>query len=95
MEYCAAGTASELMEVSDADEDRPLPEAVIAVICLHTLRGLDYLHKARKIHRDIKGCNILLSEDGVAKLGETIPSLYRKKAKPNVFSHRALSVSLS
>lgn len=55
--------------LADDEDDRPLPEHIIAVICLHTLRGLQYLHKARKIHRDIKGCNILLTEDGVAKLG--------------------------
>jgi len=71
MEYCGAGAASEMMEtLADDEDDRPLPEHIIAVICLHTLRGLQYLHKARKIHRDIKGCNILLTEDGVAKLAD-------------------------
>lgn len=69
MEYCGAGTASELMERPGDKDDVPLTEEVIAAICCHTLRGLAYLHSERKIHRDIKGCNILLTEDGVAKLG--------------------------
>jgi len=30
---------------------------------------LKYLHKMHKIHRDIKGGNILLTESGQAKLG--------------------------
>jgi len=69
MEYCAAGAASELMEDEEGEQE-PLPENIIATICLHTLRGLNFLHKNRSIHRDIKGCNLLVTEDGVCKLAD-------------------------
>ena len=35
------------------------------------LKGLIYIHKINLIHQYIKGSNILLSEDGYAKLDET------------------------
>jgi len=66
MEYCAAGSIADIMCILD----RPLEEEQIAVVCKFTLKGLEYLHSIRKIHRDIKAGNILLNERGRAKLAD-------------------------
>jgi len=47
-----------------------LSEVEIATVLLDTLRGLEYLHVRRKIHRDIKAGNILLNSEGHAKLAD-------------------------
>ena len=47
-----------------------LSEAQIAVVMRQSLQGLQYLHAAKKIHRDIKSGNILLNHDGDCKLAD-------------------------
>lgn len=49
MEYLGGGSALELMKPG------PFTEAYIAIILREILKGLDYLHSERKLHRDIKG----------------------------------------
>jgi serine/threonine protein kinase len=65
MEYCGAGSASDLMN----SIDKTYTEPQIAAICASVLNGLSYLHKNHNIHRDLKSGNILMSSEGHAKLG--------------------------
>ncbi|KAL2010056.1 hypothetical protein VTN00DRAFT_5863 [Thermoascus crustaceus] len=64
MEFCSGGSCSDLM--------RPglIPEEYIMIILRELLMGLDYLHSDKKLHRDIKAANILLSANGQVKLAD-------------------------
>lgn len=66
MEYCGAGSVSDCMRL----RNKTLTEDEIACICRDTLKGLEYLHLRRKIHRDVKAGNILLNTGGHAKLAD-------------------------
>ena len=66
MEYCAAGSVLDLIRITK----KQLNELEIASILFYTLKGLQYLHENKKIHRDIKAGNILLDANGNAKLAD-------------------------
>ena len=66
LEYCSSGSANDLM----FSMNRTFSEVELATIMEMVLQGLALMHKKNLIHRDIKGANILLSEDGYAKLGD-------------------------
>ncbi|XP_054884710.1 mitogen-activated protein kinase kinase kinase kinase 5 isoform X2 [Poeciliopsis prolifica] len=65
MEFCGGGSLQDIYHVTG-----PLSEPQIAYICREMLQGLDYLHAQKKIHRDIKGANILLNDQGEVKLAD-------------------------
>ncbi|XP_050315103.1 LOW QUALITY PROTEIN: mitogen-activated protein kinase kinase kinase kinase 5 [Anthonomus grandis grandis] len=65
MEYCGGGSLQDIYHITG-----PLTEIQIAYMCRETLLGLSYLHNMGKMHRDIKGANILLTEGGDVKLAD-------------------------
>ncbi|XP_059363220.1 mitogen-activated protein kinase kinase kinase kinase 2-like isoform X1 [Carassius carassius] len=65
MEYCGGGSLQDIYQVTG-----PLKEKQIAYVCRETLQGLNHLHETGKIHRDIKGANILLTDRGDVKLAD-------------------------
>ncbi|XP_008209701.1 mitogen-activated protein kinase kinase kinase kinase 5 isoform X2 [Nasonia vitripennis] len=65
MEYCGGGSLQDIYHITG-----PLTEIQIAYMCRETLLGLAYLHGMGKMHRDIKGANILLTEAGDVKLAD-------------------------
>ncbi|XP_038865138.1 mitogen-activated protein kinase kinase kinase kinase 5 isoform X1 [Salvelinus namaycush] len=65
MEYCGGGSLQDIYHVTG-----PLSEPQIAYVCRETIQGLGYLHSKGKMHRDIKGANILLTDNGDVKLAD-------------------------
>ncbi|XP_077059844.1 mitogen-activated protein kinase kinase kinase kinase 3 isoform X10 [Siphateles boraxobius] len=65
MEYCGGGSLQDIYHVTG-----PLTESQIAYVTRETLQGLYYLHSKGKMHRDIKGANILLTDNGYVKLAD-------------------------
>jgi len=65
MEYCGGGSLQDIYHITG-----PLTEKQIAFMCRETLQGLAYLHSMQKMHRDIKGANILLTESADVKLAD-------------------------
>ncbi|KAG1700914.1 Mitogen-activated protein kinase kinase kinase kinase 3 [Nymphon striatum] len=65
MEYCGGGSLQDIYHITG-----PLTELQIAYVIKESIKGLSYLHSMGKIHRDVKGANILLTDDGDVKLAD-------------------------
>ena len=64
MEYVAGGT------LKDALARGPLPREAAFKVLRGVAAALDYAHEHDVIHRDVKPANVLLDEDGRAKLAD-------------------------
>ncbi|XP_019064292.1 mitogen-activated protein kinase kinase kinase kinase 1 [Fukomys damarensis] len=65
MEFCGAGSLQDIYQVTGS-----LSELQISYVCREVLQGLAYLHSQKRIHRDIKGANILINDSGEVKLAD-------------------------
>ena len=66
LEFCDGGSLYELIKILP----RNLNEEEIASLVYMILKGLIFLHDNKKIHRDVKTENILLTHEGIAKLAD-------------------------
>ncbi|XP_072361999.1 mitogen-activated protein kinase kinase kinase kinase 4 isoform X2 [Scyliorhinus torazame] len=84
MEFCGAGSVTDLVKKTKGN---CLKEDWIAYICREVLRGLAHLHSYHVIHRDIKGQNVLLTENAEVKLVDfgVSAQLDRTMEKRNTF----------
>jgi len=64
MEFLAGGSVLDLVKPGPITEDN------VATILKELILALEYLHNDRKIHRDIKAANVLLSGNGEVKLAD-------------------------
>ena len=74
MEYVAGRSAQQIL-----DEDGPMSVGVTARMALDIARGLEELHHRRYVHRDVKPGNILLDDDGRAKLADLGVAKHRER----------------
>ncbi|XP_037366629.1 myosin-IIIa isoform X2 [Talpa occidentalis] len=67
LELCNGGSVTELVK-GFLKTGKRMSEPIIAYILREALMGLQHLHNNKTIHRDVKGNNILLTNEGGVKL---------------------------
>ena len=65
LEYVPGGSINMLLK-----KYGKLTEILASIYMTHILQGLDYLHAHDVVHRDIKGANVLVDNNGVWKLAD-------------------------
>eukprot|EP00035_Acanthoeca_spectabilis_P021496 m.438563 g.438563 ORF g.438563 m.438563 type:complete len:794 (+) comp18257_c0_seq1:247-2628(+) len=84
MEYCGGGSVTDLAKKM---EPRRFPELPLRYILCHTLRAMVFLHDNGIVHRDIKGQNILLTNEASIRLIDfgVSAEMARGQSKRNTF----------
>jgi serine/threonine protein kinase len=71
MELMDGGSLQDLADAVGDGTVPPLPDATIATLARHALRGLDHLHtRCHVLHRDIKPANLLIDSAGNLKISD-------------------------
>lgn len=65
MEYAAWGSVKDIL-----NSKKKIEEFYISILLRELLLGLKYLHTEKKLHRDIKTSNILLTNNGDVKIAD-------------------------
>lgn len=81
MEYCENGDLSKLIK----SRTKPFPEAKIWEIFLQICLGLEYLHKVKVLHRDIKTMNLFLCDEKFIRIGDL--GIARVLSSTTTFAH--------
>ena len=66
---------SQLIEYIHSEASNCFPQNVLALICIQILKGIDYLHSLKVVHRDIRPENILITSAGIVKIAEFAQSV--------------------
>ncbi|CAA6657357.1 unnamed protein product [Spirodela intermedia] len=80
MEYCGGGSVADLMNITEEPLDEGQKHTFVNI--LKESKGLSYLHSIFKVHRDIKGGNILLTDSRRGDFG-VAAQLTRTMSKRN------------
>ncbi|KAA8494695.1 Serine/threonine-protein kinase pakC [Porphyridium purpureum] len=83
MEYMSGGCLTDVLDFLRKTK-QSMPEKLIAYVIRQTLKGLNYMHMQKRLHRDIKSDNILVCADqGTVKLADFgfVCELTEEKAK--------------
>jgi NIMA (never in mitosis gene a)-related kinase len=81
MEYCEKGDLSLLIK----SRTKPLPENRIWEILLQICMGLEYLHRVKVLHRDIKTMNLFMADEKGIRIGDL--GIARVLSSTTTFAH--------
>eukprot|EP00672_Neobodo_designis_P017269 CAMPEP_0174850900 /NCGR_PEP_ID=MMETSP1114-20130205/21199_1 /TAXON_ID=312471 /ORGANISM="Neobodo designis, Strain CCAP 1951/1" /LENGTH=434 /DNA_ID=CAMNT_0016085391 /DNA_START=30 /DNA_END=1334 /DNA_ORIENTATION=- len=70
MEFADSGDLDRQVKARAADNFRYFQEHEVLFLFLQICLSLDHIHRHKMLHRDIKGANILLTSNGLIKLGD-------------------------
>eukprot|EP00760_Papus_ankaliazontas_P018656 PhM_4_TR17560/c0_g2_i1/m.103896/K08857/NEK1_4_5; NIMA (never in mitosis gene a)-related kinase 1/4/5 len=68
MEYCEGGDLSK--QISFRKKEEPYDEQEVLFIIVQLMLALDYIHSKKILHRDLKCANVLLTMQGLLKVGD-------------------------